>query len=90
MTRAKEQAGELAARLAAYGAEPIEAPTIEIVPPLRLGACRSSHLGDRDIQLDYFYQRQWVSRFMTRLLARGFDARCLAGRAALLHRAPHG
>ncbi|MBH0189489.1 MAG: uroporphyrinogen-III C-methyltransferase [Nitrospira sp.] len=33
MTRAKEQAAELADLLAAYGAEPVEAPTIRIVPP---------------------------------------------------------
>ena len=33
MTRPKEQAGELAGLLAAYGAEPVEAPTIHIAPP---------------------------------------------------------
>lgn len=32
MTRAKEQAGELASLLAGYGAEAVEAPTIKIVP----------------------------------------------------------
>ena len=33
LTRAREQAGEFARLLAAYGAEPIAAPTIKLVPP---------------------------------------------------------
>jgi uroporphyrinogen III methyltransferase/synthase len=33
LTRAREQAGEFARLLAAYGAEPITAPTIALVPP---------------------------------------------------------
>jgi uroporphyrinogen III methyltransferase/synthase len=80
MTRAKEQAGELAARLAGYGAEPIEAPTITIIPPPdwtpvdhAIGEIGSYHW-------IIFTSVNGVSRFMTRLLARGLDSRCLAGR----------
>ncbi|MGE3977360.1 MAG: uroporphyrinogen-III C-methyltransferase [Nitrospira sp.] len=80
MTRAKEQAGELAARLAAYGAEPVEAPTITIVPPLDWAPVDQaiSEIGTYDWII--FTSVNGVSRFMTRLLARGRDSRCLAGR----------
>ena len=80
MTQAKEQAGELAARLAAYGAEPIEAPTIEIVPPFDWAPVDQaiSEIGTYDWII--FTSVNGVSRFMIRLLARGRDSRCLAGR----------
>lgn len=79
MTRAKEQAGELANRLAELGAEPVEAPTIQIVEP------KDWTPVDRAIeQLD---QYQWViftsvngvSRFLDRCWKRGRDARVFAG-----------
>ena len=80
MTRAKEQAAELAGLLAAYGAEPVEAPTIRIVPPAdwapvdrAIGA-----IGTYDWVI--FTSMNGVARFMTRLCASGLDARCLAGR----------
>ncbi|MCS6305109.1 MAG: uroporphyrinogen-III C-methyltransferase [Nitrospira sp.] len=80
MTRAKDQAGELAARLAGYGAEPVEAPTIKIVPPLDWGPVDQaiSEIGTYDWIV--FTSVNGVSRFMTRLSTRGFDSRCLAGR----------
>ena len=70
MTRAKEQAAELATRLASHGAEPVEAPTIKIVPP------QTGRLWTRDFQesgrtIDYFYQRQWRKPFHDQAVPRG-------------------
>ena len=80
MTRAKEQAAELATVLAGYGADPVEAPTIQIVPPAdwtpidqAIGA-----IGTYDWVI--FTSMNGVTQFMTRLRAIGLDARCLAGR----------
>ncbi len=80
MTRAKEQAGELATRLAGYGAEPVEAPTITIVPPPDWAPVDQalSEVGTYDWII--FTSVNGVSRFMTRLFVRGLDSRCLAGR----------
>ncbi len=80
MTRAKEQAGELAACLAGYGAEPIEAPTIKIVPPADWALVDQAidTVGAYDWVI--FTSVNGVDRFMTRLFAKGLDSRCLAGR----------
>ncbi|OQW35100.1 MAG: HemD protein [Nitrospira sp. SG-bin1] len=80
MTRAKEQAGELAARLAGYGAEPVEAPTIKIVPPLDWAPIDQAISELETYHWIIFTSVNGVDRFMTRLWANGFDARCLAGR----------
>ncbi|MBH0203377.1 MAG: uroporphyrinogen-III C-methyltransferase [Nitrospira sp.] len=80
MTRAKEQAGELAIRLVGYGAEPVEAPTISILPPLDWAPVDHAISGIGTYEWIIFTSVNGVSRFMTRLLARGLDARCLAGR----------
>lgn len=80
MTRAKEQAGELAGLLAASGAEPIEGATIQIVEP--------KDWAPVDRAIDAIGQYDWVvftsvngvGQFMKRLRARGRDARSLAGR----------
>lgn len=80
MTRAKEQAGELAALLTGYGAEPVEAPTITIVPPPDWGPVDQaiSEIGTYDRII--FTSVNGVARFMTRLWEKGLDSRCLAGR----------
>jgi uroporphyrinogen III methyltransferase/synthase len=80
MTRAIEQAGELAARLADYGAEPVEGPTIKIVPPLDWTPVDQaiSKIGTYDWIV--FTSVNGVNRFMTRIYTNGLDARCLAGR----------
>lgn len=80
MTRAKEQAGDLAGRLAGYGAEPVEAPTITIARPAEWTAVDRaiSEIGTYDWVI--FTSVNGVDRFMTRLLAQGLDSRCLAGR----------
>ncbi len=80
MTRAKEQAGELAALLAGYGAEPVEAPTIKIVPPPDWTPVDQAISEIGTYNWIIFTSVNGVSRFMTRLFARGFDSRCLAGR----------
>lgn len=80
MTRAKEQAGELAARLVGYGAEPIEAPTIKMVSPGDWAPVDQaiSKIGTYDWVI--FTSVNGVDRFMTKLFAKGLDSRCLAGR----------
>ncbi|MCP9470639.1 MAG: uroporphyrinogen-III C-methyltransferase [Nitrospira sp.] len=80
MTRAQEQAWELAELLAAHGAEPIEAPTIRIMPPAEWGAVDRAIAGIGSYDWIIFTSVNGVNRFMTRLRASGFDARCLAGR----------
>jgi len=80
MTRAKEQAGELAARLAGYGAEPVEAPTIMIVPPLNWAPVDQAIAEIGTYNWIIFTSVNGVDRFMTRLWSKGLDSRCLAGR----------
>jgi uroporphyrinogen III methyltransferase/synthase len=80
MTRAKEQAGELASLLAAYGAEPVEAPTIKIVPPADWAPVDRAISDISTYQYVIFTSVNGVIRFMTRLGENGLDARCLAGR----------
>jgi uroporphyrinogen III methyltransferase/synthase len=80
MTRAKEQAAELAERLAAFGAEPIEAPTIRIVPPADWAPVDRAISQINTYDQVIFTSVNGVSRFMTRLDVNGLDARCLAGR----------
>ena len=80
MTRAKEQADELATRLAGYGAEPVAGPTICIVPPLDWKPVDQAlaEIGTYDWII--FTSVNGVDRFMTHLRSKGFDARCLGGR----------
>lgn len=80
MTRAKEQAAELADLLDAYGAEAVEAPTIRIVPPEDWTAVDRAIDSVGSYQWVIFTSVNGVDRFMTRLRAKGLDARCLAGR----------
>ncbi len=80
MTRAKEQAEELAALLTAYGAEPVEAPTIRIVPPADWSLVDQAIGAMATYDWVIFTSVNGVARFMTRLWANGLDARNLAGR----------
>ena len=78
LTRAQEQAREFSQLLAAYGAEPIEAPTIQIVPPVSWQTI--------DDALNQLARYHWllftsvngVTPFMDRLVASGRDSRALA------------
>ncbi|WP_447986918.1 uroporphyrinogen-III C-methyltransferase [Nitrospira sp. Nam74] len=79
VTRAREQAGELSALLAEYGAEPVEYPVIQIVPP------ESWHeLDDALVDLSRYHWLVFTSvngirPFMERLQSKGQDARALSG-----------
>ncbi len=80
MTRAKEQAGELAFLLASHGAEAVEAPTIKIAPPLDWAPVDHAISEIETYHWIMFTSVNGVDRFMTRLWAKGLDSRCLAGR----------
>ena len=80
MTRAKEQAVELAERLASYGAEPVEAPTIQIVPPVDWAPVDRAIRAISTYGWVIFTSVNGVAKFMTRLGTHGLDARCLAGK----------
>jgi uroporphyrinogen III methyltransferase/synthase len=80
MTRAKEQATELAVLLAGYGAEPIEAPTIQIAAPVDWAPVDRAIDAVGTYDWVIFTSVNGVARFMMRLRARGLDARALGGR----------
>ncbi len=78
LTRPRHQAGEFSRALASYGAEPIEIPTIEIVPPVSWDAV--------DTAVGRLARYHWlivtsanaVAPFFARLRIAGKDARALA------------
>jgi uroporphyrinogen III methyltransferase / synthase len=79
VTRAREQAGELSTLLADYGAEPVEYPVIQIVPP--------ESWRELDEALAELSRYDWlvftsvngIRPFMERLKHKGQDARALSG-----------
>jgi uroporphyrinogen III methyltransferase/synthase len=79
VTRAREQAPELARLLTDYGAEPVDCSTIQVVPP--------ESWQDLDDAVTELHRYHWlvftsvngVRPFMARLERRGLDARALAG-----------
>ena len=78
LTRAREQAREFSQLLAAYGAEPIEVPTIQIVPPASWQAIDDAVTRLNTYQWLIFTSVNGVRPFMNRLHAAGRDARALA------------
>lgn len=78
LTRAREQAREFSQLLAAYGAEPIEVPTIQIVPPASWQAIDGAVTRLNTYQWLIFTSVNGVRPFMDRLRAAGKDARALA------------
>jgi uroporphyrinogen III methyltransferase/synthase len=78
LTRAREQAEEFSRLLAAYGAEPIEVPTIQIVPPASWEAIDDAVTHLSTYQWLIFTSVNGVKPFMDRLHAAGKDARALA------------
>jgi len=78
LTRAREQAREFSQLLAAYGAEPIEAPTIQIVPPVSWQAIDQAidRVGEYDWLI--FTSVNGVTPFMDRLHRASKDSRALA------------
>ena len=78
LTRAREQAREFSQLLAAYGAEPVEVPTIQIVPPASWQAIDDAVAHLSTYQWLIFTSLNGVGPFMNRLRAAGKDARALA------------
>ncbi len=78
LTRPQEQAREFSQLLAAYGAEPVEVPTIQIVPPASWQAIDAAMAGLSTYQWLIFTSVNGVRPFMDRLHAAGKDARALA------------
>ncbi|HLZ34001.1 MAG TPA: uroporphyrinogen-III C-methyltransferase [Nitrospira sp.] len=78
LTRAREQAREFSRLLAAYGAEPIEAPTIQIVPPASWQAIDHAIAELADYCWLIFTSVNGVTPFMERLRLAGKDSRALA------------
>lgn len=79
VTRPREQAADLADRLAALGAEPIEAPMIRIAPPLDPGPLRNAAAHAADFDWIVFTSANAVEAFMDVLLDGDRDVRALAG-----------
>jgi len=78
LTRAREQAGEFARLLAAYGAEPITAPTIMIVPPLSWDALDQAIATLSSYTWLIFTSVNGITPFMERLKKARRDVRALA------------
>ena len=79
VTRPRAQAPELAARLAALGAEAIEAPAIRIVPPDDTLPLEEACAAAASFDWVVFTSANAVDAFMQRLLAGGRSAAALAG-----------
>ncbi len=78
LTRAQEQAREFSQLLVAYGAESVEVPTIQIVPPTSWQAIDEAIIRLNIYQWLIFTSVNGVRPFMDRLHAAGKDARALA------------
>ncbi len=78
VTRAQEQAKEFSQLLAAYGAEPVEVPTIQIAPPASWQALDEAIARLTTYHWLIFTSVNGVGPFMERLHAAGKDARALA------------
>ncbi len=78
LTRAQEQARAFSQLLAAYGAEPVEVPTIQIVPPPSWQAIDDALTRLTTYQWLIFTSVNGVKPFMERLHVAKKDARALA------------
>lgn len=79
VTRAKEQAGELTQLLRAYGADPVECPTIQIVPPESWEELDGAVARLSRYRWLVFTSVNGIAPFMERLRLRGLDSRALSG-----------
>jgi uroporphyrinogen III methyltransferase/synthase len=79
VTRARAQASEFTGRLEALGAEVIEFPTIEVVPPTSYAALDAALGRLGDYQWVVFTSVNGVRAFLERLAAVGRDTRDLGG-----------
>ena len=78
LTRAREQAGEFARLLAAYGAEPLIAPTITLVSPLSWDALDEAIAKLSSYAWLIFTSANGIAPFMERLKKSRRDVRALA------------
>ena len=78
LTRPREQAGEFARLLAAYGVEPMSAPTIQLVPPSSWEALDQAIGRLSSYSWLIFTSVNGIAPFMARLTHAGRDARALA------------
>ena len=78
VTRAREQASQLAAQLAALGAEPVEAPAIEIAEPDDYAPLDEALRGMNRYRWVVFTSANGVQAVFRRLQAMGKDSRALA------------
>lgn len=79
VTRAKEQAGELTHLLRAYGADPVECPTIQIVPPESWEELDGAVARLSRYHWLVFTSVNGIPPFMERLRRHGLDGRALSG-----------
>ena len=79
VTRAREQAAELSRLLVEQGAEPVECPTIRIVPPDSWAELDGAIAGLSRYQWLVFTSVNGVKPFMDRLQRKGLDGRAVAG-----------
>lgn len=79
VTRARVQAGELSRLLVDQGAEPVECPTIQIVPPGSWAELDEAIAALSRYQWLVFTSVNGVQPFMERLQHKGLDGRAVAG-----------
>lgn len=79
VTRARTQAAEFSRRLIAAGADPVECPTIETVPPRSWDAIDGALAQFATFQWLIFTSVNGIGPFMARLHHAGLDTRALAG-----------
>ncbi len=79
VTRTRQQASELSQKLRALGADVIEAPTIEISPPEDAAPIDAALARLRDFDWLVLTSPNGAEALMSHLVARGMDARTLAG-----------
>ena len=79
VTRPREQAADLAERLAALGADPVVAPMIRIAPPEDPAPLRRAAAGAGAFDYIILTSTNAVDAFMSALLEGGRDVRALAG-----------
>jgi uroporphyrinogen III methyltransferase/synthase len=79
VTRAREQASDLTTRLTALGAECLEYPTIQVLPPERWEPLDTAIRGLERYRWVIFTSVNGVTFFFERLYSLGRDARALGG-----------
>lgn len=79
VTRARRQAGDFVDRLEACGADVLQVPALEIVPPPSYDALDAALARLPEYEWVVFTSANGVEAFVERLMATGGDLRCLGG-----------